>query len=155
IPLDNETPLDLHEARNAIRIARWAGADRDARESFQKADQLLQQAEAYKARKAGNKPVSMTAREAVQTAEDARLIALKRQDEQRVAQERQAAADREAQAKAEAERARLRAEEDARQRLQAENEQRVEVERRARAEAERTAAEAQARVAQAQADAAK
>jgi outer membrane protein OmpA-like peptidoglycan-associated protein len=155
IPLDKETPLDLHEARNAIRIARWAGADKDARESFQKADQLLQQAEAYKARKAGNKPVSMTAREAVQTAEDARLIALKRQDEQRVAQERQAAADREAQAKAEAERARLRAEEDARQRLQAENEQRVEAERRARAEAERVAAEAQARAAQAQADAAK
>src|SRR5215469_4476874 len=147
IPLDKETPLDLHEARNAIRIARWAGADKDANESFQKADKLLEQAEAYKARKAGNKPVSMTAREAVQTAEDARLIALKRQDEQREAQERQAAADREAQAKAQAERARLQAEQDARRRAQAETDQRLETARRARAEAEGEAAQAQAEAA--------
>ena len=97
----------------------------------------------------------MTAREAVQTAEDARLIALKRQDEQRVDQERQAAAEREAQAKAEAERSRLQAEADARRRPQAETEQRLEAERRARAEAERAAAEAQARTSQAQAVAAK
>jgi outer membrane protein OmpA-like peptidoglycan-associated protein len=155
IPLDKDTPLDLHEARNAVRVARWAGADKDASESFQKADQLLQQAEAYKARKAGNKPVAMTAREAVQTAEDARLIALKRQDEQRLAQERQAAADREAQAKAQAERSRLEAEDDARRRSQAETEQRLEAERRARAEAESAAAQAQARVAEAQAEAAR
>jgi outer membrane protein OmpA-like peptidoglycan-associated protein len=155
IPLDKDAPLDLHEARNAVRLARWAGADKDASESFQKADKLLQQAEAYKARKAGNKPVAMTAREAVQTAEDARLIALKRQDEQRVAQDRQAAADREAQAKAQAERSRLDAEEDARRRSQAETEQRLETERRARAEAERAAAQAQARVAEAQAEAAR
>jgi outer membrane protein OmpA-like peptidoglycan-associated protein len=155
IPLDKDTPLDLHEARNAVRVARWAGADKDASESFQKADKLLQQAEAYKARKAGNKPVAMTAREAVQTAEDSRLIALKRQEEQRVAQEREAAADREAQAKAQAEHSRLQAEEDARRRSQAETEQRLETERRARAEAERAAAEAQARTAQAQADAAR
>jgi outer membrane protein OmpA-like peptidoglycan-associated protein len=147
IPLDKNTPLDLHEARNALRIARWAGAEKDATESFQKADKLLQQAEAYKARKAGNKPVAMTAREAVQTAEDARLITLKRQEEQRVAQERQAAADREAQAKAEAERSRLQAEEDARRRTQAETEQQLEAERRARAEAERAAAQLQAEAA--------
>ena len=144
IPLDKETPLDLYQARNAVRIARWAGADKDASESFQKADALLKQAEAYKDRKAGNKPVAMTAREAVQTAEDARLIALKRQEDQRLAQERQAASDREAQAKAAAERSRLQAEEDSRRRLQAETDQRLETERRARAEAERAAAEAQA-----------
>jgi outer membrane protein OmpA-like peptidoglycan-associated protein len=155
IPLDKDTPLDLHEARNAVRIARWTGADRDASESFQKADKLLQQAESYKARKAGNKPVAMTAREAVQTAEDARLIALKRQDEQRVAQERQAAAEREAQAKAQAERSRVQAQEDASRRTQAEADQRLEAERRARAEAERAAAQAQATAAQAQAEAAR
>jgi outer membrane protein OmpA-like peptidoglycan-associated protein len=147
IPLDKNTPLDLHEARNAVRIARWANADKDAGESFQKADRLLKQAEAYKERKAGNKQVSMTAREAVQTAEDARLIALKRQDERRVSQERQAAADREAQAKAQAERSRLQAEEDARRRSQAELEQRLESERRARAEAQTRTAQAEAEVA--------
>jgi outer membrane protein OmpA-like peptidoglycan-associated protein len=155
ISLDKDTPLDLHEARNALRIARWAGADKDAADSFQKAEKALQQAEAYKARKAGNKPVAMTAREAVQTAEDARLIALKRQEEQRIARERQAAADRETQAKAQAERSRVQAEEDARRRAQAETEQRLEAERRGRAEAERAAAQAQAAAAQAQADAAR
>jgi outer membrane protein OmpA-like peptidoglycan-associated protein len=100
IPLDKKTPLDLYEARNAVRIARWAGADTSASESFQKASKLLEQAEAYKARNAGNKPVSMTAREAVQTAEDARLITLKSQEEARLEQERTASAAREADANA-------------------------------------------------------
>jgi outer membrane protein OmpA-like peptidoglycan-associated protein len=154
IVLEKNVPLDLHEARNAVRIARWAGAAQDAAESFSKADKLLQQAEAYRERKAGSRPIAMTAREAVQTAEDARLIALKRQDERRVAQERQAAADREAQAKAREAQAKAQAEEQARQRTQAEVQQRVEAERRARAEAERASAEAQARAAKAQADAA-
>ena len=144
IPLDNKTPLDLYEARNAVRIARWIGADKDAAESFVKAEKLLQQAEAYKARKAGTKPVAMTAREAAQTAEDARLIALKRQEEQRLERERQASADREAEAKAQAARSKAQAEEDARLRAQAETEKRLEAERRARAEAERAAAQAQA-----------
>ncbi|HMF02943.1 MAG TPA: OmpA family protein [Terriglobia bacterium] len=147
IPLDNKTPLDLYEARNAVRIARWIGADKDAAESFVKAEKLLQQAEAYKARKAGTKPVAMTAREAAQTAEDARLIALKRQEEQRLERERQASADREAEAKAQAARSKAQAEEDARLRAQAETEKRLEAERRARAEAERAAAQAQAELA--------
>jgi len=147
IPLDKNTPLDLYEARNAVRIARWVGADKDAAESFVKADKLLQQAEAYKARKAGTKPVAMTAREAAQTAEDARLIAIKRQEEQRIERERRAAADRETEAKAQAARAKAQAEEDARLRAQAETEQHLEAERRARAEAQRAAAEAQAELA--------
>ena len=94
IPLEKATPLDLYEARNAVRIARWVGADKSAAESYVKAEKLLLQAEAYKARKAGTKPVAMIAREAAQTAEDARLIALKRQEDQRLERERQAAADR-------------------------------------------------------------
>jgi outer membrane protein OmpA-like peptidoglycan-associated protein len=147
IPLEANTPLELYEARNAVRIARWMGANKDAAESFVKAEQLLQQAEAYKARKAGTKPVAMTAREAAQTAEDARLITLKRQEEQRRERERQAAADREAEAKAQAARAKAQADEDARLRAQAESEQRLETERRARAEAQRAAAEAQAELA--------
>ena len=155
IPLEKATPLDLYEARNAVRIARWVGADKSAAESYVKAEKLLLQAEAYKARKAGTKPVAMIAREAAQTAEDARLIALKRQEDQRLERERQAAADREAEAKAQAARAEAQAEEDARLRAQAETEQRLEAERRARAEAERAAAEAQATAAQAQAEVAR
>jgi outer membrane protein OmpA-like peptidoglycan-associated protein len=88
----------------------------------------------------------MVSREAVQTAEDARLITLKRQEEQRIAQERQAAADRESQAKAAADRARQQAEEQQRQRQRAEEASRLETERRARADAERAAAEAQAKL---------
>src|SRR5205823_1190394 len=30
IQLDRKTPLDLYEARNAVRVASWAGADKDA-----------------------------------------------------------------------------------------------------------------------------
>ena len=58
--------------------------------------QLLDDAENYQARKhPEKKPAAMIAREAVQTAEDARLITLKRMDEERLAKERQDAADRE------------------------------------------------------------
>jgi outer membrane protein OmpA-like peptidoglycan-associated protein len=147
LPVDKDTPLDLNQARNAVRIARWARADADATESFEKAQKALQQAEAYKARKAGAKPISMMAREAAQTAEDARLIALKRQEDQRLADEREASANRESEAKAQADRARAQSEEDSRRRAQAELEQRLEAERRARAEAERTTALALAEIA--------
>ena len=101
IELDRRTPLELLEARNAVRIARWNGADRYAADTMAKAEQQLQQAEDYRARKAGRKPVIMTAREAVQTAEDARIIASKRQIEEQAAAERQAGADREARAERE------------------------------------------------------
>ena len=94
--LDKNTPLDLYEARNAVRIARWAGADTDARESFDKADRLLSQAEGYKTKNAGTKPIDMISREAVQTAEDARLIAMKNQADTRLEAERTASANREA-----------------------------------------------------------
>jgi outer membrane protein OmpA-like peptidoglycan-associated protein len=142
--LDKKTPLDLYEARNAVRIAKWAGADVSAAESFQKASQLLEQAEDYKTRKAGSKPIAMAAREAVQTAEDARLITLKRQEEERLAQERAASAEREAQANAATDRAKTEADAAERARVKAEQEQQLEAERRARAEAESATAQAQA-----------
>ena len=125
---DPNVPLELYEARNAVQIARATGADRYASDTFAKAENSLKQAEAYQARKAGRKPVTMTAREAVQTAEDSRAIAVKRQEEERLASERQAGLDREALAKAETEA-------EARLRAQAENEQKIEADGRARAEA--------------------
>ena len=93
--LDPKVPLELYEARNSVHIARSVGADRFATETFEKAEKSLAQAEAYQTRKAGTKPVAMTARTAVQTAEDARAIAVKRQEEQRLATERKDSADRE------------------------------------------------------------
>jgi len=119
IPLDKNTPLDLYEARNAVRIAKWAGADVSAADSFDKASKLLAQAEAYMATKAGYKPIAMTSREAVQTAEDARLITLKSQAEARLAQERAASAGREATANSAAADARADAREAERERAAA------------------------------------
>src|SRR5512140_2287875 len=101
LKMDSKMPLELYEARNAVQIARASGADVFVPDTFSKAEQSLSQAEAYQARKAGRKSVTMTARQAVQTAEDSRAIAVKRQDEERLANERKAGADREAMAKAE------------------------------------------------------
>lgn len=108
--LDKKIPLELYEARNAVQIARSVGADQFAAETFQKAETTLAQAEAYQARNAGKKPVTMTARQAVQTAEDARAIAVKRQEDEAVLAARQQAEEREAQAEASRAAAQLEAE---------------------------------------------
>jgi hypothetical protein len=51
--LNSRIPIELYEARNALQIARWAGAETNASNSYSKAQQLLQQAEDYQNRKAG------------------------------------------------------------------------------------------------------
>ncbi|MGA2737070.1 MAG: OmpA family protein [Bryobacteraceae bacterium] len=98
LKFDRKQPLELYEARNAVQIARGVGADRFAAETFQKAEASLSQADAYQERNAGKKAVIMVAREAVQTAEDARAIAVKRQEADALAAERQQSVDREARA---------------------------------------------------------
>lgn len=95
LKLDSKIPLELYEARNAVQIAKSVGADRFATETFEKAEKSLAQAEAYQARNAGSKPVTMTSREAVQTAEDARAIAVKRQEENALTAERASSLNRE------------------------------------------------------------
>ena len=94
VALNSKVPLDLYEARNAVRIARWTGADKYAPETYQKAVQGLENAEGYLTGKAGVKPIDTVAREAVQMAEDARIITVKKIDEETLANERQAGADR-------------------------------------------------------------
>jgi outer membrane protein OmpA-like peptidoglycan-associated protein len=118
--IDRKAPLDLLEARNAIRTARHSRADQYAASSFAKAEADLKQAEDYYRRKQGRTPIGTVAREAVQTAEEARVMSLKRQEDERVQKEKEAAAAREAQANAEAQ---------------------AETERREQAESERRAAE--------------
>jgi outer membrane protein OmpA-like peptidoglycan-associated protein len=98
VRLDTNVPLELYEARNAVQIARWTGAQRYAPETFQKAVDGLGNAEGYLTGKAGRKPIGTVAREAVQMAEDARIITVRKIDEERLANERQAGADREARA---------------------------------------------------------
>ena len=151
--IDPRVPLGLYEARNALKIARAAGADRYASDTFAKAEQLLRQGETFHAHKAEKKQVEMMAREAVQTAEDARALTMKRRDDERQAMERQAAADREARAKAETEEATKRTAEAVAARAAAERaklEAELAAERAARERAEVEAARA-ALVAQQQA----
>jgi outer membrane protein OmpA-like peptidoglycan-associated protein len=94
--LSSKVPLELYEARNAVQIARWTGAERYAPETFQKAVQDLANAEGYLTSKAGTKPIGTVAREAVQMAEDARIVTVRKIDAERLASERQAGAEREA-----------------------------------------------------------
>ena len=100
VQLDKKTPLELYEARNAVQIARWTGAEKYAAGTFLKATQGLQNAEGYLKGKSGRKPIATVAREAVQMAEDARLITIKKIQEEALASERQAGAERELRADA-------------------------------------------------------
>jgi len=96
LKMDRRQPIELYEARNAVQIARSMGADKFAPETFQKAEKSLSQAEAYQTSNAGRKPVAMSAREAVQMAEDSRIIGVKRQEEEALNTARLRASEREA-----------------------------------------------------------
>ena len=96
--LEPGAPLDLAEARNAVALARIASADRYAEDTFGKAEKLLAEAERARERRRGGNAIMQPARQAVQTAEDARLIALQKQEEEAIARERALAAQREREA---------------------------------------------------------
>jgi outer membrane protein OmpA-like peptidoglycan-associated protein len=101
--LNAKLPLEFFEARNALRIAQSAGAERYAAPSYEKAVRQMNQADALATGKHGNKKSLISqSREVVQTAEDAREIAVKHIDEERAETERRAGAGREASAKARA-----------------------------------------------------
>ena len=98
---NSKVPLELYEARNAVQIARWTGAEQYAGETFQKAVVGLENAEGYLIGKAGKKPIGTVAREAVQMAEDARIITVKKIEEEQLATERRVGAERQARAEGE------------------------------------------------------
>jgi len=100
--MDSRVPLELYEARNAVRIAKWTGAKQYAMDSLNKAQVSLQNAESIQTRRGNKKSEITDAREAVQTAEDARIITVKKIDAERQASEIQVSADAEAKAKAQA-----------------------------------------------------
>ncbi len=101
--LNAKLPLEFFEARNALRIAQSAGAERYANSSYEKAVNQMNEADAIASGKHENKKsLSALSREVVQTAEDAREIAVKHIDEERAESERSAGAGREAHAKAHA-----------------------------------------------------
>src|SRR3989454_3525597 len=104
--IDRKTPLELFEARNALRIAHIALADKYAAATLAKAEQQLRNAEDVYARKSDRKSVEAAAREAVQTAEEARVMAVKQKAEEdaqaKLAADKRAAEEREAKARADA-----------------------------------------------------
>jgi outer membrane protein OmpA-like peptidoglycan-associated protein len=151
IVVGKKYPFELYEAENALQLARLAGAAKYAPESYTQADQALQQAERYQDQKPGQKPVITMAREAAVRAEDARVVALRRELQEQQENERQASLARENAARARAEAAKMQADEEARQRALAEAD-RMAAER---GKAEALAAAQQARLEKQEADAAR
>jgi outer membrane protein OmpA-like peptidoglycan-associated protein len=99
--IDGTTPLELYEARNAIRIAKWSGAKTYAPDTLSKAEVDLQNAEGFLASKGNRKDLITDAREAAQMAEDARLISMRKMEAEEQAREQKTAADARATAQAE------------------------------------------------------
>ena len=143
------TPLDMLEARNAVAIAKAAGAQQYAADSLSKSQDMLTRAEDYLKRKQGRTPIGTAARGAIQMAEDARVLTLRQKEADRIAAEKlamqqareKAEADAKASAEAEA-KARAQAEEDARRRAQAETDRQTAEKAQAEAEQQRAAADA-------------
>lgn len=103
VVLDAKLPLEFLEARNALRIAQSEGAEQFAGESYQHAVQLMHTANRYATEKhSSKKELIATSRETVQTAEDARAIAVKNLEEAAHNQERQSSANALAQSQANA-----------------------------------------------------
>jgi outer membrane protein OmpA-like peptidoglycan-associated protein len=93
-------PLEVYQARNAIQIAVQAGAEKYAPEALNKAESSLNQAEGLLKTKGNKKQVIAAARDAVQTAADARQISLKRAEAERIATQQSEAQDAAAAAEA-------------------------------------------------------
>src|ERR1700680_5245794 len=79
VRVDKKNPFELYEAENAVMLARIAGADKYAADSYQKALDALAWANRNQAQKPGQKPVITMAREAALRAEDSRVIAIRAQ----------------------------------------------------------------------------
>jgi len=146
LTLDPNVPLEMYEARNAVAIAKSRGADKYAPEIFSKAEASLKMAENSLASKADKNTVISTSRQTAQFSEDARALAAQRQEEERIAKEREdaaakAQAEAEAKAAAEAAEAKRKADADA-------------AEAKSKADAEIAAREEATRAAQAQTQAA-
>jgi outer membrane protein OmpA-like peptidoglycan-associated protein len=137
--IDRKTPLELFEARNAVRIAHIAQAEKYAPSAIAKAEQQLRATEETYQRSKDKKSVIAASREVVETAEEARVMSLKQKAEEEAnaaaLADKKAAQDREAKARADAD-AEVRRRQDAdNARLQAEQ-------ARQQAEAARQQAEA-------------
>ena len=137
ITRDEKSPLEFYQANNAIRIAQQAGAEKYAPDIFREAMQDLKNASDIDRSKKPDRKLQITyARQAVQRAEDARLVTLRKQADERQMNAELARRD----AQAQAQQSQLEAERAAAAQARADAE---------RARAEAAAAQAQAQAAQA------
>jgi flagellar motor protein MotB len=96
VVLNATLPLELFEARNALRIAESAGAERYAATSYAKAVKDMKAVDAQAINKKQDRKLLISlSREVVQTAEDAREIAVRHIDTARADAERRAGTRRE------------------------------------------------------------
>lgn len=148
---DTRTNLQLREARAAVEISRATGSDKYAADTFQTALIELRNAEGFNNSKSDKRKIETTARAAVQAAEDARIITLRKQKAEDLANERSAAAARENAAKQAAADAQAQADQQARLRSDADSARRA----AEQAKNDALAASAQAQRDRAEADAAR
>jgi outer membrane protein OmpA-like peptidoglycan-associated protein len=101
VVLNAHLPLEFFEARNAVRIAKSAGAERYATTSYENAVRQMKEADAIAtSRHEDKKALISISRATVEAAEDSREIAMKKIDADRADYERNASAGREANANA-------------------------------------------------------
>jgi outer membrane protein OmpA-like peptidoglycan-associated protein len=144
VVINAHLPLEFYEARNALRIAKSAGADAFATSSYENAVSQMKQADdTATMRHVDKKALIAESRQVVQTADDAREIAVRAIDANRVNDDRDAAAAQVADANAQSD-------QDMRARQNAE--EATAVANRRRADADRAAATAQLQQQAAQAD---
>jgi len=142
VKVNPKGPLQLAEAENAVEIARLAGAERYAADTFQKAVVDLKNAEDFLMKKGRNSKESETnAREAAQMAEDARIITFRKMQEEQLGNERAAAAQREADAQGQAKLADAQTKAEQDKRLSAESDKRAADQARVAAEQAKVQAE--------------
>jgi outer membrane protein OmpA-like peptidoglycan-associated protein len=112
ITRNEKSPLELYEAINAVQIAKAEGADRYATSTFQSAEQQLQNAQSMDDKHSERKQEITYARAAVQTAEDARIIAIRKrkaEDQARLKQQQQEAEQSAQQSQLQAQQAQMQA----------------------------------------------
>lgn len=96
VVLNSKLPLEFFEARNAMRIAKSAGAEQYATSSYDDALHQMKQVDELATRHhVDKKPLISLSRQVVQTAEDSREIAIKNMDTERADADRNASQARE------------------------------------------------------------
>ncbi len=123
ITRDERSPLELYEAINAVQIAEAGGAGKYAVDTLATAKTALQNAQGLDSHKSNRKQTITYAREAVQAAEDARIITIRKIKAEDEAAQQKARADAEQsaqQSKLAAQKSQLAAQQEAAQRAQAE-----------------------------------